>query len=302
MHSRSPHRLRATAIGAIAILLWASLALLTTLSGSMPPFQLTALAFSVASILITAKWLIRREPVSQYLRQPLAFWLIGVGGFFGFHFFYFMALRSAPAVEASLIEYLWPLLIVVFSALLPGQQGGERLRWFHLAGALAGLLGTALLVTQGGSFTFQSKYWLGYVMALLCAITWAAYSVVNRRFSAVPTDSVGGICVVTAILAALCHLAFETTVWPRGTVWLAVIALGLGPMGVAFFVWDHGTKHGDLRRLGVLSYMTPLLSTALLIAAGKAAATWSIIASCLLITGGAALASLDILGRPAPDA
>ena len=52
----------------------------------------------------------------------------------------------APAVEASLIAYLWPLLLVVFSALLPG----ERLRWWHLAGGVAGLVGAGLLVTRGG--------------------------------------------------------------------------------------------------------------------------------------------------------
>lgn len=121
---------RATLTGSTAILMWSTLALLTEWSGSVPPFQLTALSFTIAFGVGFAYW--RRQRVSMWKRltMPLHIWALGVLGLFGYHFFYFMALRHAPAVEASLIAYLWPLLIVLFSALLPG----ERLAWFHVAG------------------------------------------------------------------------------------------------------------------------------------------------------------------------
>lgn len=294
-------RVRATLIGGIAILLWALLALLTTQTGPVPPFQLVALSFGIAFAAVLVKWLARREPILEHLRHPPAPWLLGVGGLFGYHFFYFVALRNAPAVDASLIAYLWPLFIVLLSAFLPG----ERLRWWHVLGGLCGLSGTALLVTGGGALQMRSEFLAGYAAAFACALTWSIYSVTNRRFASVPTDAVGGMCAVTAALAVLCHLAFETTVWPQGPVqWLAVVGLGIGPVGLAFFAWDHGTKYGDIRLLGVSSYAAPLLSTILLVLFGQAAATWSIAAACLLIVGGAALASLDILRapRPAPQA
>lgn len=284
---------RATAIGFTAILMWATLALLTTLTGRVPPFQLVAMSFTVAFALATARWLIAGGPVMRHLRWPPAVWLLGVGGLFGYHFFYFMALRNAPAVEASLIAYLWPLLIVVFSAALPG----ESLRWWHLAGALAGLAGTALLVTGGGRVSFQTGFALGYAMAGACALTWSAYSVLSRRFAHVPTDAVGGFCGATAVFAALCHVAFETTSWPVGTEWLAVLGLGLGPVGAAFFTWDHGVKHGDIRILGVAAYSAPVLSTLLLVGFGRAEATWVVAIACLLIVGGAIIASKDMLRR-----
>jgi len=287
---RPDRPLRATLIGGTAVLMWATLALLTTLTGSVPPFQLVAMAFAVAFALALARWLIGGGAITAHLRWPLPVWLLGVGGLFGYHFFYFMALRNAPAVEASLIAYLWPLLIVVFSALLPG----ERLRWWHLAGTLAGLLGTVLLVTDGGRVAFREAHWLGYAMAVLCAFTWSTYSVLSRRFGHVPTDAVGGFCGVTALLAAICHLAFEATVWPRGLEWLAVLGLGLGPVGAAFFTWDVGVKHGDIRALGAASYAAPLLSTVLLISFGKGQATWVVGAACVLIVGGAVLASRDV--------
>ena len=123
----------ATIIGFSAVLMWSLLALLTAASGSVPPFQLTAMAFAIGGLLGLI-WLAGRGGWRD-LRQPAAAWVLGVGGLFGYHFFYFTALRSAPPIDASLIAYLWPLLIVVLSAFLPG----ERLRWFHLAGAALGL-------------------------------------------------------------------------------------------------------------------------------------------------------------------
>jgi drug/metabolite transporter (DMT)-like permease len=281
---------RATAVGSVAILLWSSLALLATGTGAVPPFQTVAIAFAIAFLLCLGKWLLLREDIGSHLRQRGVVWLTGVGGLFGYHFFYFQAFKAAPAVEVNLINYLWPLLIVLFSAMLPG----ERLRWWHIAGTVLGLSGTLLLVTEGGRFSFRMEHALGYASALACAVTWSAYSVISRRFGAVPTDTVGGFCGVTAILAGLCHLAFESTVSPSPGEWLSLLLMGVGPMGLAFFVWDVGMKRGNIKALGGLSYTAPLLSTLLLILAGRARATVELGLACLFIVGGAVLASRDL--------
>jgi len=190
-------QLRATLIGFTAVLMWAVLALLTTLSGTVPPFQLVAMSFFVAFALAAAKWLVARENPLKHLRQPPAVWLVGVYGLFGYHALYFTALRSAPAVEASLIAYLAPLLIILFSAFLPG----ERLRWFHLLGAAAGLAGAAVLVTGGkATVGFKAEFLAGYLAALACALIWSSYSVLSRRFAHVPTDIVGGYCGAAALI------------------------------------------------------------------------------------------------------
>lgn len=285
-------RMRATAIGFTAVLMWATLALFTALSGKVPPFQLLAMCFTVATVIACVFWLLRGQNPLTYMRQPAPVWVLGVGGLFGYHFFYFLALRNAPAVEASLIAYLWPLLIVVFSALLPG----ERLRWFHVAGAMLGLGGAALLVTRGQSLELDSAYTLGYLAACVCAVTWSGYSVLSRRFGTVPTEAVGGFCAVAALLGAVCHVAFEQTVWPEGVLeWGAVALLGLGPVGGAFFTWDYGVKRGDIQALGASSYAAPLLSTILLILVGLAPFTLIVALACLLIVGGAVLASKDMI-------
>jgi drug/metabolite transporter (DMT)-like permease len=291
------HRLRATLIGGIAVLLWATLALLTTATQPVPPFQLVALTFAIAFLLALGKWQVARRnggrPVLSHLRQPPVVWLVGVGGLFGYHFFYFTALAHAPAVDASLIAYLWPLFTVLFSALLPG----ERLRWWHVAGSLAGLAGAALLVTGGSGLAIDPRYFIGYLAAFACALTWPAYSLISRRLGQVPSDAVGGFCGATALLGLACHLLLEETRWPDATGWLAVLALGLGPVGAAFFVWDHGVKRGDIRALGAFAYAGPLLSTLLLIAFGRAQASATLAAACALIVGGALLAARDMWRR-----
>lgn len=283
----------ATLVGFTAVMMWALLALLTDLSGTMPPFQLSAITFAIGTLV----GLVMRvaSPPQERVRVPPIVWVIGIGGLFGYHFLYFTALRNAPAVEASLIAYLWPLLIVVGSALLPG----ERLGWHHIAGALLGLAGAFLIVSRGGGFSFEGQYAFGYAMAGLCAVTWSAYSLLSRRFPSVPTSIVTWYCLATAILSALCHLLLEETVWPDGTgEWLAILGLGLLPVGAAFYTWDYGVKRGNIQVLGAASYAAPLLSTAVLILAGSAEPSWSVLVACLLITGGAVLAAKSMLFGP----
>src|SRR6185369_7735235 len=281
---------RATLIGFSAIAMWALLALLTDASGHVPPFLLSAITFAIG----TSVGLVARlvSPPAERVRIPGQVWLIGIAGLFGYHFFYFTALRNAPAVEASLIAYLWPLLIVLGSALMPG----ESLRWHHVAGALLGLLGTALIVTKGGGISFESRYAFGYAMAGVCAFIWSAYSLLSRRFPAVPTSVVTWFCAATSLLSLACHFALEETVLPATAgQWLAVAGLGLMPVGAAFYAWDHGVKRGNIQVLGAASYAAPLISTLVLMATGFAEPSLTILAACLLITAGAVLAAKSLL-------
>ncbi|MCF1491599.1 EamA family transporter [Agrobacterium vitis] len=285
-------KVRATLIGFSAILMWSFLALFTTASGTMPPFQLSAICFAIGSLPGIATFFVRPERL-KLLKQPAKVWLVGIAGLFGYHFLYFTALRNAPAVEAGLIAYLWPLLIVFGSALLPG----ERLRWYHMAGAIAGLCGTVLIIGKNG-LSFDPAYAMGYGAALLCALTWSSYSLVTRRFDAVSTDVVTGFCLATALLSLFCHLWLETSVWPdSASQWLAVAGLGLLPVGAAFYAWDYGVKNGDIQILGAASYAAPLLSTLVLLVFGFGEANLRILGACVLITGGAVLAASGMFRR-----
>jgi drug/metabolite transporter (DMT)-like permease len=283
----------ATLIGLTAILMWSLLAVLTVATGKIPAFQLAAMTFALGALVGSLSWIGRPDAIRTLRQAPLA-WIVGVGGLFGYHALYFLALRFAPPAEAGLLNYLWPLLIVLFSSALPG----ERLAPHHIIGALLGLAGTVLLFTGNSMSGFAPGQLPGLLAAFVAAFVWAVYSVMSRKLKSVPTDAVAGFCLATALLAALVHGLVEDTVWPETSAqWLAITALGVGPVGAAFYAWDVGMKRGDIRVLGAASYATPLLSTLFLILAGYAKPSANIAVAAVLIAGGGLIAARDMFRK-----
>lgn len=284
---------KATLIGLTAILMWSVLALLTIGSAPVPPFLLNVLTFGIGGLLGLA-WMLRNG-LDRLRGIGWPVYAFGILGLFGYHALYFTAFRVAPSAETGLMAYLWPLFIVLFSGLLPG----EKLLPQHVLGALVAFAGAALIVLARGGEGGGSG--LGLFLGFLCALTWAGYSVLSRRMGDVPTEVVTVFCLGTALLSLPVHLAVEDTVWPAGaTGWLAVLGLGLGPVGAAFFTWDVGMKKGDIQLLGVASYAAPVLSTLALVLAGITAPSWTILAAAVLIAGGAALAARASAGKVTP--
>lgn len=277
----------ATWIGFSAILMWSFLALLSKMAGPVPPLQLAAMTFAIGGLIGVLR--VMQTPAGfSVMRQPVGAWIVGAGGLSIYHAAYFYAIQTAPAAEVSLIAYLWPLLIVVFAAFLPN----ERLLPRHIIGVVLGMFGAVVIITKGFTVGIGSSLLTGHIVAFACAFIWSGYSVLSRKYAAVPTEVVAGYCLLTALVCFGLHLAFEETVWPTGaTAWSAVILLGLLPVGLAFYTWDMGCKRGDIMLLGTLSYAAPLFSVIVLIAAGYADFHWSVLAACGLIIGGALIAS-----------
>ena len=269
--------------GCGAIGLWAFLALLSRAASGLPPLQLTAMAFAVSGALGLG-WLAARGQLAQ-VRQPGLVWLHGVGGLFGYHALYFAALGRAPAAAANLLNYTWPLLVVLLSAVVLGL----RLTGRHWLGVGLALAGCAVLLA--GDAAFPPGAGTGYALAVASSLTWAVYSVTSRWFPAVPAGAVAGFCAGAAVLGAGLHSLTGEWVRPGAVDWLVVLAMGVGPVGVAFALWDVGMKRGDPRLLGTLAFSTPVLSTLLLAAAGEAPFTLvTMLAAVLVAAGGFAAA------------
>ncbi len=257
-----------------AIVLWATLASLGVALAHVPPLLLTGLALVVGSV---PSW-----PLARRWRVPAPTLLIGVYGLFGFHFLLFIALRHAPPLEANLVNYLWPLLIVVLAPLfLPGLS----LRPVHVVAALAGFAGAALAIV-GGRDVSGGFSW-GYVAAAGSAFIWASYSLLTRRVASFPTAAIGLFGLVSGLLALACHALLEPSVALSGRDVVLIVVVGLGPLGAAFFLWDAALKRSDPRRVGLLSYLTPLASTVLLALTTARALTPQIAGAALLIVGAA---------------
>ena len=261
------------ALGAIA--LWSLLASLGLSLSHVPPFLLTGLALLIGSV---PAW-----PLIRQWRVPPLTLALGVYGLFGFHFLLFIALRLAPPVEANLVNYLWPLLIVV---LAPVMLPGMRLRATHVIAALAGFVGAAIAIL-GAATSAEAAWSWGYLPALGSAFIWSTYSLWTRRVKAFPTAAIGLFGVVSGLLSLACHFALEPMVTLTTKDWILITLTGLGPLGAAFFLWDKALKAGDARQIGILSYITPLASTVLLMVVSGRPLTASIALAALLIIGAA---------------
>lgn len=260
-----------------AILLWSSLALLSSGLGHVPPLLMTGIALGVGGVL----GLVR---VRDW-RVPVGTLCLGVGGIFGYHVLLFTAFHHAPVVEANLVNYLWPLLIVV---LTPVILRGYALRPHHVVGAVMGLAG-AVLIATGGSLHPDPSALAGYLLAACAALIWALYSLLTKRVPVFPSGAVGAFCLGSGILSLAVYFVQAGPVGftvIRPADWPILLLLGIGPMGAAFFLWDAALKRGDPRVIGSLSYLTPLFSTlALVVVGGRPLRALAGLAMALIVAG-----------------
>ncbi|MBA3593909.1 MAG: DMT family transporter [Pseudomonadota bacterium] len=268
------------ALGAIA--LWASLASLGVSLRHVPPFLLTGIALLVGSLL--ALPFVLRD--TRQWRIPASTLLLGVYGLFGFHFLLFVALRQAPAVEANLVNYLWPLFMVVLAPLFLKNM---RLRGAHVAAGMLGFAGAAIAILGARDGAAGGGWHWGYLPALASAFIWASYSLLTQRVASFPTAAIGLFGLVSGVLSLLCHWWLEPTTALTARDWALLAVMGLGPLGAAFFLWDKALKLGDARQIGILSYLTPLCSTALLMLVSGRSLSWSIALAAAMIIGAAVL-------------
>ena len=282
-----------TFIGVLAIAMWAALALLSVLTESLSPFLLLALCFFISGLLVLIKRACKREPLLSLPALTKMQWLVGVGGLFGFHFFYFMAIRHAPPIQVSLVCYLWPLLLALYVS-APGNH------WLTLLGASLGFMGAGVVITDGALFnvanSFASNDAVGYGYALVAALIWSSYSWYMGK-SNNNVEDIGWMSMAVAILAFICHLFLEpsslsTLTQLDGITLLAILLLGLGPVGGAFYLWDIGMKFGKQSWLASLSFATPVLSTMLLALFGIGTLSINVLIALALIMVGAGICNI----------
>ena len=267
-----------------AVVLWGSLAALGKLLGDVPPFLLTGLGLLVGSLIAL--------PLSKFrfaeLKVPPKTLALGVYGLFGYHFFLFLAFQNAPAVEANLVNYLWPLGIVILAPLFFKEI---KLKLRHVIAGLVGFSGAALAITSNGLST--GGFQIGYLFAFFSAVIWSTYSLGTQKVPRFSTSAIGLFSFVSGVLAIVAHLVFEDPVNLQLAQLLLIGLLGLGPLGGAFYLWDMALKLGNPQRVGLISFLTPLLSTSLLLIVTGAHLSWSLLLSASLVIGAAILGSSE---------
>lgn len=287
-----PSPLRATVLGFLAVIMWSTMATMVSAISGLPVFQLLILAYTGAWAVVISTWAIRGELTPAKFQMPGKLWCLGIASIFSFHVSYYIGMREAPPVDVLLIINFWPLMMVLFSALADKQ----RLHWWHMVGVISGFTGIAIITSHKGPFTFSPEYFIGYASAFCCAVIWAAYSVIARKNShLLPKDASSVFCLACLPLALMLHWLLEPAFTDITLIQLALaVAVGAFPMGLAYMLWDTGVRQGDIRTLGTISYLGPLIGTTLLILFGFADFSFKIILAAALIIGGAFIGSMGM--------
>jgi len=239
-----------------AVLLWGSLASLAISLDTVPPLLMTGIGLVVGSTIalpISGFKIRRLIPKKRVL-------LVGVYGLLGYHFALFAGLQNAPSVQANLVNYLWPILVVLLAPLF---ITGTKLTYMHWIAGILGFSGAALAILSGTELV--GGFAVGYLYAGIAALIFSSYSLISKGLADSPTAAVGGYSFVAGVLAIISHFTFEPAATIEPIQWLWLVLMGLGPLGGSFYLWDHALKHAPAQRVGTIAFFTPLISTVLLL-------------------------------------
>lgn len=269
--------------------MWTVEPLLVSEVNGLPIFELLFIIF-FSSFAITAIRLTIKKQWMGVLKQPLFIWVAGVMGICLSDFAYIFGAQQAPIAHVDLIDYLWPCFVIGFSSLLPN----EKIYFQHILGALLGLVGIYILIAHDvGQDKISMQYLFGYILAIVGALLWGGYSAFSRYHKAVPTEMIGIYCGVGAIICLALHFQFETFVMPTTSEWVLSVVTGVSGAGIAYQLWDHGVKYGNIYILSVVTYLARLLAMMLLVMFGKEPFSMSLVIACVLSSLGVFISSME---------
>lgn len=237
------------AIGAVII--WSTLAVVVTFCANVNPLFITGAALLIGGI-IGLPWV-------RAWAMPVSLFVIGTFCMLTYHVIYFYALQLAEPVGVSLIHYLWPVLIVILAPIVvPHGRPSTR----SLVAGGIGFIGA--IISCNPHQLPSGSDWIGYGLALVSAFLWVGYSLVAKKYPNVQSASVGLFCIVSGVVCLALYKSVNP--WPalRLSEMAAILYMGLGPMGGAFYLWDYAMKKANHEHVAILSYATPVLSTAFL--------------------------------------
>lgn len=268
-----------TLSGLIAIALWSLFGVLFIYVKALPPFEILTIVFILGYAAFTAVQMARNEDIKSYWCQPVKYYLFWLSGAGLYTILIYTAFKFAPIFEANILNYLWPILLVVFSAMI----ARVRLPLYRIAGLLMGFIGAALMfLPERSGFAFGNFGW-GHLLAAAAGVCWALYSAFTRKY----LFPVGFQAPVFLIFAGIClviHLIFEQTVMPNAMQWTFLLLLSVSR--ISYVLWDYGMKHGNVTLLASVSYFLPLISSVLLMVFGEKPGQPEIALSAVLVIAG----------------
>lgn len=274
-----------TMVGFFAVLSWSIAAPIIVYASDVNSYLFIVVEEFTGFLIFLAYWLHRRiNPMALIRQAPVWYVPAGVFGISLHGVLWVVALQNAPPLEATLIIYTWPLMVVVFTALALRRP----LRWVHGLGALLGLAGIVVLLSGGGAVFGGLVLVPGHFYAVGCALAWSLFSAASARYEGIDSSITG--------IILLCGSALCLPLWifsgAPGASWqsLAVVAVSAVATSLGYGLWSYGMQHGNAQLIGIASFMTPVLASLYLVILGQAAFSLSILLALILVMLGIAAA------------
>ncbi|MDF1795287.1 MAG: DMT family transporter [Coxiellaceae bacterium] len=274
-----------TLLGIFALLFWSIDGVLVSGLHNIPSFEILAIIFSFGFILTAIKLTI--EGQWSLVKQPWWIWIIGVFGVYGNNVFYVISFKYAPPQQVLLIYFLWPIFALVLTALVER----ERFQAHKVTALLIGLSAIAVLNMHHYQLHFETKYFTGYICALIDATLWSSYIVISKRFKRVPVEMIGMYFGVGAVISLVLHHNHENFVMPTLHQFGILVTMGIFTQCLAYFFWQIGIQRGNFSTLNTLSYSIPIFAVMWLILCGIAKPSVNLFLATALVTISVILAS-----------
>ena len=269
----------ATLVGLTGPIAWSLIPLLTYYIKHIDPVLVMSVVFLMFFAIDLLRQIISRSVINP-LKQPLNFYVVGIIGIFGFHIFYFSALRLAPIMPVFLIVNTTSICIIIYSKILHNIE----IRPNHILAFLINFSAICLIAVSKASEEFSMHHLIGYGMAFLAANCWAFYSVKNRDFDA-PISATSYVILFSGILSLVAYEVFSdfTLINISNYDLIFLLVLALWPVGYSLYFWVYGVRHGDIRVLAAMALINPVLGSMWLIIAGIEEFSWIVLISLILI-------------------
>ena len=278
---------KATIIGQLGLLMWGLLAVFTVVVTNIPTFEILSIVFTVSFITGIAYSYIKGEE-NPIKKHPKYMWFIGFLGIFCNDALYIQSFKYAPPEQADLINYLWPLMVILFSSVLPK----EKFLIKYVISAVIAFTGIYLLLCGGEGFHYE--FLPGYGFAFLAASCWAIFTLFSRGNNQNKSIAVTAIyCGIAAVGSFVSHCVSEVFIMPTLSQSIILVIMGVTTHSLAYIFWDFGIKKGNFRLLSILSYANPIISIFFLVLLGFAPYSNNLLIAAVLVFIAGVISAID---------
>lgn len=276
----------------ITVLIWSTMApVVKLLLTEIPSLEALAISSYMAFFFLLAYNILRGKlrRLREYSGKQIGA-MIGLGfiGIFLYSALYYVGLTQMTAQEACVVNYLWPIMIMIFSIVILKEK-------FTLVKGIAMLLSFAgiVILSLGGGAAGEGNRLIGILCCFAAAVLYGLFSVLNKKLNYDQNLAMMIFWLVCGILSTALGLCTETWVPIAGAQWIGLIWMGLASYAVAYLLWALALREAENTSLiANLAFLVPFLSVIWCAVFLKEPLQVQAVIALVLIVGGILLQSL----------